>query len=152
MTRIGGVLLIIFLATGLAGAAYAFTTASSLGLATFDNPSLHSSGSFLHQGLFGKATIGNISPLCTTGQDRPSNGPSLIISSIDGKIVVIPLSWSIVNGCSLVAQYHVPLQPGTYSVTLSPCPYMGCRNLPVTFIVTTGIFSQVDVNIVTGIV
>ena len=152
MTKTAGVLLLIFLAAGVAGAAYALATTSIVNFGASDNPSLHSSGSFLHQGLFGKATIGNISPVCTIGQDIPSTGPSLIIASADGRIVIVPLNWSIVNGCSLVAQYHVTLQPGTYSVTLSPCPYMGCQSLPATVVVLPGIFSQVDLNIVTGIV
>lgn len=152
MTKIAGVLLLIFLATGVAGTAYAFASTSIADFGAYDNPSLHSSGLFLHQGLFGKVTIGNISPLCTVGRNIPSTGPSLIIGSADGKIVVVPLNWNMVNGCSLVAQYHVTLQPGTYSVTLSPCRYLGCRSLPVTVMVVPGMFSQVDVNVVTGIV
>ena len=105
-----------------------------------------------HQGVSGNATIEFVSPLCFPGQPTVSTtGPSLVITSVEGKIVVVSLSWSLIAGCIKFAPIQVSLNPGTYSVNLSPCTYASCSVLPITVNVQPRVYSPVVITIHTGI-
>ncbi len=153
MNRTVSILIAVFLATSLAATSYALATNSLFGLRfpstnrTFGLADTNS----VHQGISGKAVIANVSPVCALTGSQPATGPSLVITSVNGKTIVLAIDWALVNRCALVSQFQVPLQPGTYSVTLSPCSYLGCSTLPITVAVEPGAFTPVDINIVTGI-
>src|SRR6266550_7009503 len=84
-------------------------------------------------------------------RSAPATGPDLIITSSNGRIQVVALNWTLQNRCELIAPFQVILSPGTYSLNLSSCSYMGCRVLPITVVVAPGFFTPVRINIVTGI-
>ncbi len=101
--------------------------------------------------------VGPIQPVCrvnaTTGpaQSPYSSIQAVVTSQPSGQTVSIPILW-LSNGCSVSGSLQVPLAPGTYSVNLSSCQWMGCSNsLPKSFTVTTGQSTTVNVSIDTGI-
>ena len=144
------ILLITFLATAAAASGYAFATPLII-KSSSDHTSGYPSVFILHQGIVGRIQIANVTPLCTTSGQSLASGPNLVITSSNGQIIVIPLTWYRVNQCALVSQFHVDLQPGTYSLTVSPCSYLGCNTLPITVNVQPGIVVPVNVSINTGI-
>ncbi len=154
MKRAVPVLVVVFVATILAATTYAIATPLSLSTSSLSTD--HTFGLnhlFLaHQGIAGSVSIANVSPVCALTGSQPASGPSLVVTSADGRILVVSLSWSLVDRCALETQFKVPLQPGTYSLTLSPCGYMGCRTLPITVVVQSGVFAPANISIVTGIV
>ncbi len=161
MRKITAVLAAVLVATfalGIAGYALALTPSQTL--TTFSTkPSLGPTPAVSrHQGITGNATIEFVSPLCFPGQPTvPTTGPGLVITSTEGKItegkiIVVSLSWSLVAGCITFAPIQVPLNPGTYSVTLAPCTYASCRSvLPITVNIQPGVYSPVVIRITTGI-
>ena len=146
------ILLVVFLATTAAAAGYGFVTSQGLYLkSSSDHTSGYSSVLFLHQGIVGRIQIANVTPLCTTSGQSLASGPNFVMTSTNGQILVIPLTWYRVNQCALVSQFHVDLQPGAYSLTVSPCNYLGCKTLPITVNVQPGVIVPVNVSINTGI-
>ena len=147
LNKAAPILITVFLATALAAAGYALAT----------GPSASSQGegfsfaSSLHQGVTGKIVIANISPVCFMGKSESTLGPSLVISYADGRVLTEHPSWTLVNGCELVAEFVVLLPAGAYSITVSPCDYAGCLGLPTHFTVSPGMFTPVRIDIVTGI-
>jgi hypothetical protein len=147
------VFFLAFLATSLIATSYALATSPSLTNAIF---SIHSEidrtlNVSARQGLTGSVTIANVSPVCSITGSAPATGPDLVIASSIGKIQVVALNWTLQNRCELIAPFQVTLSPGTYSLSLSSCSYIGCRVLPITVVVVTGVFIPVSINIVTGI-
>ena len=152
MKRVVTILIAIFFATSLAASCYALATNSLFGLGLHSTiPPFGFVARTLHQGISGNATIANVSPVCSISGSQSATGPSLVIRSSDGKTTTAQLSWNLVDQCALIAEFQIPLQPGTYSVTLAPCNYLGCNTLPVTVSVDAGAFTAVNINIVTGI-
>jgi hypothetical protein len=146
-------LLLAFLATSLLAANYALATTPFLKNAIF---SIHrgidrTQNISTHQGIIGDTTIANISPACGVTGSTPPTGPDLIITSSNGKTNVVALSWTLHDRCALIAPFQVTLSPGIYSLDLSRCSYTGCRVLPITVVVVQGVFTPVNINIVTGI-
>ncbi|MBO0888552.1 hypothetical protein J2P12_05565, partial [Candidatus Bathyarchaeota archaeon] len=152
MKRVAITLIAIFFVTALAASGYALATNSLFGLRLHSTiPPFGFVERTLHQGIGGNATIANVSPVCSVSGSQSATGPSLVIRSSDGKTTTAELSWNLVDRCALIAEFRIPLQPGTYSVTLAPCSYLGCKTLPVTVKVDAGAFAAVNINIVTGI-
>ncbi len=146
-------LLLAFLATSLAATGYALATTPFLTHAIFLT---HRKIDVIQdlssqQGITGTVTIANVSPLCTVTGSVPATGPDLIITSSNGRTQGVGLSWTLQNRCQLVAPFRVTLSPGTYSLDLSSCNYMGCRVLPITVVVVPRVFTPAKISIVTGI-
>jgi hypothetical protein len=146
-------LLLAFLATAVLATGYALATTPSLANTIFSiHPGIDRTQNLgSQQGIAGSVTIANISPVCSVTGSVPSTGPSLIIASSSGRIQVVALSWTLQDRCELIAQFQVALTPGTYSLSLSSCNYMGCRVLPITVTVVSGVFMPIRINVVTGI-
>jgi hypothetical protein len=146
-------LLLAFLATSLVATSYALATTPFLTNTIFSirRDIDRTQDLSTQQGIAGNAKIANVSPLCAVTVSVPATGPDLIITSSSGKILVVALSWTLHDRCALIAPLQVTLSPGTYSLNLSNCSYMGCRVLPITVVVVPGVFTPVNINIVTGI-
>jgi len=142
------VLLLTTLALGMAG--YASPTTRALLNALVFHPI---SAGPRHQGIIGNVTMSFWAVICTTAQSVPTTGPNLTITSNNGRTLVIPLSWTLHYPCIHTASFLVGLNPGTYSVTLSPAikcykPQPGefggiMCNLPFTVEVEPGTYSNV---------
>ncbi len=147
------VLFLSFLATSLIATSYALAASPSLTNAIFSiHPEIDRTLNVLsHQGITGSVTIANVSPVCSITGSAPATGPDLIIRSSNGRIQVVALNWTLENRCELIAPFQVRLSPGTYSLNLSSCSYVGCRVLPITVVVVPGVFTPARINIVTGI-
>jgi hypothetical protein len=147
-------LLLAFLATSLIATSYALATSPSLTNAIFSiHPEIDRTLNISsHHGITGSVTIANVSPVCSITGSVPATGPDLVITSSNGRIQVVALNWTLQNRCQLIAPFQVTLSPGTYSLNLSSCSYMGCRVLPISVVVVLGVFTPVKINIVTGIV
>ena len=154
MKRALTVLFLAFLATSLIATGYALATSPSLTNAIFSiHPDIDQTLNVSsHQGITGSVTIANVSPVCSITGSAPATGPDFVITSSNGRIQVVVLNWTLENRCELIAPFQVTLSPGTNSVNLSSCSYMGCRVLPITVVVVPGVFTPVRINIVTGIV
>ena len=128
------------------------------------------------QGIAGKITIWYWATAC-----RLITGENLQVAPADGRILIINLTWSItysvpitdlrtgstVNykvgppGCASFSSFRVDLDPGTYSVTLSPMiqcekPQPGAFggitcNFPLTVNVEPGVYSSVVLGVSGGI-
>lgn len=153
MKRALTVLFLAFLATSLTATSYALATSLSLTNAIFSiHPDIDRTLNVSsHQGITGSVTIANVSPVCSITGSAPATGPDLVITSSNGRIQVVALNWTLQNRCELIAPFQVTLNPGTYSLNLSSCSYMGCRVLPITVVVVPGVFTPVRINIITGI-
>jgi hypothetical protein len=146
-------LLFAFLATSLLATSYALATTPFHTNAIFSiHPGIDRTQNLSsQQGIAGSVTIANVSPVCSVTGSVPSTGPDLLVTSSTGRIQVVALSWTLRDQCELIALFQVFLAPGTYSLSLSSCNYMGCRVLPINLVVVSGVFTPVKINIVTGI-
>jgi hypothetical protein len=146
-------LLLAFLATSLLATSYALATTPFHTNAIFSiHPGIDRTQNLSsQQGIAGSVTIANVSPVCSVTGSVPSTGPDLLVTSSTGRIQVVALSWTLRDQCELIALFQVSLAPGTYSLSLSSCNYMGCRVLPINLVVVSGVFTPVKINIVTGI-
>jgi hypothetical protein len=112
-----------------------------------------------HQGITGNVTILYWSTICTS----PIKGLDLKVTSANGRILLVHLSWSVKveNPCTHFSSFRVDLDPGTYSVTLSQT--FGCHkpesgssggfycNLPFSVNVESGVYSPVVIGFGGGI-
>jgi hypothetical protein len=146
-------LLLAFLATSLLATSYALATTPFHTYTIFSiHPGIDRTRNLSsQQGIAGSVTIANVSPVCSVTGSVPSTGPDLLVTSSTGRIQVVALSWTVRDQCELLALFQVFLTPGTYSLSLSSCNYMGCRVLPINLVVVSGVFTPVKINIVTGI-
>jgi hypothetical protein len=146
-------LLLPFLATSLVATSYALATTPFLTHTIFSirRDSDRAQNLSTQQGITGDTKIANVSPLCTVTGSVPATGPNLLITASSGKMQVVALSWTLHDRCALIAPLQVTLTPGTYSLNLSSCSYVGCRVLPITVVVVPSVFTPVNINIVTGI-
>src|SRR5438132_8972993 len=150
LKRALAVLFLSFLATSLIATSYALAASPSLTNAIFSiHPEIDRTLKVLsHQGITGSVTIGNVSPVCSITGSAPATGPDLVIASSNGRIQVVALNWTLQNRCELITPFQVTLSPGTYSLNLSSCSYMGCRVLPITIVVVPGVFNTARINII----
>ncbi len=102
-------------------------------------------------------SIGPTAPVCmanaTVGPAPPpySSLDAVVTSTQSGQNTTLPLSW-LSNGCSAWSSLSASLPPGTYSLNLSSCQFMGCaRSLPRSFTVQAGQTTSVSVSVDTGI-
>jgi hypothetical protein len=146
-------LLLAFLGTSLLATSYALATTPFITNAIFSiHPGIDRTQNLSsQQGIAGSVTIANVSPVCSVTGAVPSTGPDLLVASSMGRVKVVALSWMLQDQCELIARFQVFLAPGTYSLSLSSCNYMGCRVLPISLVVVSGVFTPVKINIVTGI-
>jgi len=102
-------------------------------------------------------SIGPTQPVCmanSTVGPAPSQYSSIeavVTSQPSGQNTTLPISWQS-NGCSVSGTLAASLAPGTYSLSLSSCQWMGCRSaLPKSFVIVAGQSTSIAVSIDTGI-
>ena len=102
-------------------------------------------------------SIGPTQPVCsasaTTG---PASSPytsvdAVVTTQSSGQTSTLPISWQS-DGCSVSGSLQTNLAPGSYTLNLSSCQWLGCSSaLPKTFQVVAGQTTSVNVSIDTGI-
>jgi hypothetical protein len=101
-------------------------------------------------------SIGPTAPVCmanATIGPAPQPYASLVavVTSSSGQISTFPISW-VSNGCEAMGVAQASLAPGSYSLNLSSCTFMGCTSaLPKSFTIAAGQSTSVDVSVDTGI-
>lgn len=104
--------------------------------------------------LSAEISVGPTQPVCyayAPSGPAPSYFASIEILTTDpaGQTTAYPVDW-VSNGCYVTGSLSVSLAPGSYSLALSSCNWMGCRAaLPRQFVIYEGL-SDVDVPINTG--
>ena len=119
-------------------------------------------------GIIGSISIGNVYPLCSatpTTTPAPSYYYEIAVvitpSPSSDLPLTVPVSWILVDGCTLHGTFRISLNPGVYSLTLGSCygvraavslPYSpSCSGLPKTVIVESGTWTHVSISVITGI-
>jgi len=102
-------------------------------------------------------SVGPTQPVCSanaTVGPAPSQYSSIeavVTPSPSGLASTLPIAWTT-NGCEVSGLLQASLAPGSYSVSLSSCTFMGCASaLPKSFVVVVGQSTSLDVSIDTGI-
>jgi hypothetical protein len=102
-------------------------------------------------------SVGPTQPVCmanSTVGPAPAQYSSIeavVTSQPSGRATTLSISW-LSNGCSVSGSLEAPLAPGTYSLNLSSCQWMGCSSaVPKSFVVVAGQTTSVDISIDTGI-
>ncbi|MDE1852404.1 MAG: hypothetical protein KGI38_01520 [Thaumarchaeota archaeon] len=100
--------------------------------------------------------MGPTQPVCyanATWEPAPSSYDSIgvVITDSSGRTVTCPVNW-VSDGCYVMGSLTATLEPGSYSLNLTSCGWMGCRAaLPKGFEIYSGTTTSVDVSIFTGI-
>jgi hypothetical protein len=104
--------------------------------------------------------VGPTAPVCRANMTISSAPPlyasigAVVTPQPSGQATTLPISW-LSNGCSVTGTLNASLAPGTYSLDLTSCKWMGCSSassaLPKTFAITVGQTTTIDVSIDTGI-
>lgn len=102
-------------------------------------------------------SVGPTQPVCsvnsTTGP-APSSYSSIeavVTPSGSNQAATFPIVWTS-TGCEVLGSVQAPLAPGSYSLSLSSCTFMGCSSaLPRNFVMVAGQSTSIDVSIDTGI-
>jgi hypothetical protein len=120
-------------------------------------------------GIEGNISIGNVYPVCTRWPTMAPAPPYynqikavITPSSSPDLPLMVPVNWALFNGCVVEGTFTIGLNPGVYSLTITSCyavysdHYLGavipfCPGLPKTAIVESGVWTQVDISITTGI-
>ena len=152
--RVLAIVVLAIMGLGLVG----YALATQIGIANV----VLRAGSLLgpaHQGIEGNATIWfwGVNCLVTGGE----TGMGLNVTSIFGRTVQYPLSWSLRPGCMYVATFHIELHPGRYALTFStpisctkqPKGTFGgiSCDLPFDTFVAPGVYSPTDLYVVGGL-
>jgi len=102
-------------------------------------------------------SIGPTEPVCSanaTAGPAPSSYSSIeavVTPSGSAQASTFPVAWTS-TGCAVVGSVQASLAPGSYSLSLSSCSFMGCSSsLPKSFVVVAGQSTSIDVSIDTGI-
>jgi hypothetical protein len=102
-------------------------------------------------------SVGPTQPVCSanaTVGPAPSTYSSIeavVTPSPSGLASTLPIAWTT-NGCEVSGSLQASLAPGSYSLSLSSCTFMGCSSaLPKSFVVVVGQSTSLDVSIDTGI-
>jgi len=116
-------------------------TVSSTGVAT----------GHLSQGINGTITYGPTAPICTFSQPTPVKLDwAIVVTTVSGHLILVPVNWLLVGQCEYVGTFIVYLAPGAYSVDFTGPKWSTAFPIPVT--VQPHVFTQLKINIVTGIV
>jgi hypothetical protein len=119
-------------------------------------PKTTSAGGSVDGTLAALFAVGPTQPVCSVSST--SSPPTAYNSSIgavvtggSGGTMTFPLNW-VSNGCEITASVTTALTPGSYTLSLSSCPYLGCdAALPKAFAIQAGQTTEVNVSIDTGI-
>jgi len=102
-------------------------------------------------------SVGPTQPVCSvnsTSGPAPSSYSSIeavVTLSPSGQATTLPVTWTS-NGCEVTGSLQASLAPGSYSLSLSPCTFMGCASaLPKSFVVVAGQSTSIQISIDTGI-
>lgn len=101
-------------------------------------------------------SIGPTYPVCsanaTTGPaPSPYSSLEAVVVSSSGANTTVPVEW-LSNGCEVSGSFELGLSPGTYTLELSSCTFMGCSSsLPKAFSISPGQTTDVTVSVDTGI-
>jgi hypothetical protein len=101
-------------------------------------------------------SIGPTAPVCKANASigpapQPYSSIEMVVSSPSGQVTTVPISW-VSNGCEVSGVVQASLAPGSYSVNLSSCTYMGCSSaLPKSVVIVAGQSVGINVSIDTGI-
>ncbi|MDA4131553.1 MAG: hypothetical protein OK454_00305 [Thaumarchaeota archaeon] len=116
-----------------------------------------STGTSLMGTLEASFSIGPTQPVCSADSmmgPAPSTYSSIeavVTPSPSGQATNFPIVWNS-NSCEVSASVQASLAPGSYSLSLSSCTFMGCASaLPRSFVIVAGQSTSVDVSIDTGI-
>jgi hypothetical protein len=116
-----------------------------------------STGASLTGTLEASFSVGPTQPVCSanaTVGPAPASYSSIeavVSPSPSGQAVSLPIAWTS-NGCEVSGSVQASLAPGSYSLSLSSCTFMGCASaLPMSFVIVAGQSTSVDVSIDTGI-
>jgi hypothetical protein len=111
-------------------------------------------------GITGNVSIGPVVPVCRIGVSNAPpplyyNQVQLLVTPSTGLPLTVPLNWVLVDGCYVNATFKIGLNPGVYSITITSCisqtNNIGCRGVPVTAIVSSSAWTQVEISVDTGI-
>ncbi len=108
--------------------------------------------------LNGTVSVGSLRPVCqvnSTSGPVPSYIASIqaVVTSRSGYTVYIPIDWALFGGCEAIGNFKAALYPGSYTLNLNSCTFMGCKAaLPKTFSVLPDRTTNVQVMVETGIV
>jgi len=101
-------------------------------------------------------SIGPTEPVCKANATigpapQPYSSIVAVVASSSGLVSTLPIAW-VSNGCEVVGVAQASLAPGSYSLNLSSCTFMGCSSaLPKSFAIAAGQSTSVDVSVDTGI-
>jgi hypothetical protein len=116
-----------------------------------------STGTSLMGTLKASFSVGPTQPVCSANSTvgpAPSSYSSIeavVSPSPSGQATKLPIAWTS-NGCAVSGSVQASLAPGSYSLSLSSCTFMGCSSaLPKSFVVVAGQYTSIDVSIDTGI-
>lgn len=137
-----------------AGPSFSVSTTSTSSVSGCTTTSAGPGKGFLN----GTVSMGSLRPVC---QVNSSSGPvpsyiasiQAVVTSKSGNAVHIPIDWSLSGGCEAIGNFKAALDPGSYSLNLSSCSFMGCKAaLPKAFVILPERTTSVQVVIETGIV
>jgi hypothetical protein len=116
-----------------------------------------STGTSLMGTLEASFSVGPTQPVCSanaTVGPAPSSYSSIeavVSPSPSGQAMTLPIAWTS-SGCGVSGTVKASLAPGSYSLSLSSCTFMGCASaLPKSFVIVAGQSTTIDVSIDTGI-
>jgi hypothetical protein len=116
-----------------------------------------STGTSLMGTLEANFSVGPTQPVCSanaTVGPAPSSYSSIeavVSQSPSGQATNLPIAWTS-SGCGVSGTVEASLAPGSYSLSLSSCTFMGCASaLPKSFVIVAGQSTTIDVSIDTGI-
>jgi hypothetical protein len=103
-------------------------------------------------------SIGPTAPVCKANASigpapQPYSSIEMVVSSSpSGQVTTtVPINW-VSNGCEVSGVVQASLAPGSYSVNLSSCTYMGCSSaFPKSVVIVAGQSVGINVSIDTGI-
>lgn len=104
-----------------------------------------------------RINIGPTEPVCyvnATASPAPPGFASIkvVITDSSGRVTTYGMNW-ISYQCYVEGFLTSDMDQGAYSLNLSACSYMGCKNsLPRNFTIMAGDTTSLDVSIFTGIV
>lgn len=100
-------------------------------------------------------SIGPTEPVCSANATigpapQPYASISAVVNSSSGMVSTLPISW-VSSGCEVMGAVQASLPPGSYSLGLSSCTFLGCSAaLPKSFVIVAGQSTSVDVSVDTG--
>lgn len=102
-------------------------------------------------------SVGPTQPVCyVSATEGPASSYfssiEAVVTDSQGQAKAHVVSW-VSNGCNVTGTFSTLLPTGRYSLNLSSCSWMGCKSaLPRDFVIQSGITTDAEVSIFTGIV